>query len=25
MRWEVELFYRLEKSDYLGHDQFHAK
>jgi hypothetical protein len=25
MRWEVELFYRLEKGDYLGHDQFHAR
>jgi len=24
-RWEVELFYRLEKGDYLGHDQFHAR
>lgn len=25
MRWEVELFYRLEKGDYLGHGQFHAR
>jgi Transposase DDE domain len=24
-RWEVELFYRLEKGTYLGHDQFHAR
>jgi len=24
-RWQVELFYRLEKSDYVGHHQFHAK
>ena len=25
LRWQVELFYRLEKGDYLGHHQFHAK
>ncbi len=25
MRWESELFYRLEKGPYLGHDQFHAR
>ena len=25
LRWEIELFYRLEKSDYVGHHQFHAK
>ena len=25
MRWEVELFFRLEKGDYIGHGQFHAK
>jgi len=24
-RWEIELFYRLEKGDYVGHHQFHAK
>ena len=24
-RWQIELFYRLEKSDYIGHHQFHAK
>jgi len=24
-RWQVELFYRLEKSEWLGHHQFHAK
>ncbi len=24
-RWQIELHYRLEKSDYLGHHQFHAK
>lgn len=24
-RWQIELFYRLEKSDYVGHHQFHAK
>lgn len=24
-RWEVELFYRLEKGHYVGHDQFHAR
>ena len=24
-RWEIELFYRLEKCDYVGHRQFHAK
>ena len=24
-RWEIELFYRLEKGDYVGHRQFHAK
>jgi hypothetical protein len=24
-RWQIELFYRLEKSDYIGHRQFHAK
>jgi DDE family transposase len=24
-RWQIELFYRLEKSDYVGHRQFHAK
>lgn len=24
-RWEVELFFRLEKGAYLGHDQFHAR
>jgi hypothetical protein len=24
-RWEVELFFRLEKGTYLGHDQFHAR
>jgi hypothetical protein len=25
MRWEVELFYRLEKGDYIGHGQFRAR
>jgi len=25
LRWQVELFYRLEKGNYLGHHQFHAK
>lgn len=25
LRWQSELFYRLEKGDYLGHHQFHAK
>ena len=25
LRWQIELFYRLEKSDYIGHHQFHAK
>lgn len=25
LRWEVELFYRLQKGDYIGHRQFHAK
>jgi hypothetical protein len=25
LRWEIELFFRLEKGSYLGHDQFHAK
>lgn len=25
LRWQIELFYRLEKSDYAGHRQFHAK
>lgn len=25
LRWEVELFFRLEKGDYLGHHQFHAR
>jgi hypothetical protein len=25
LRWQIELFYRLEKSDYVGHRQFHAK
>lgn len=25
LRWQVELFYRLEKGDYLGHHQFHAR
>lgn len=25
LRWQIELFYRLEKSDYVGHHQFHAK
>jgi hypothetical protein len=24
-RWQIELLYRLEKSNYLGHHQFHAK
>ena len=24
-RWEVELFFRLEKGEYLGHHQFHAR
>jgi hypothetical protein len=24
-RWQIELFYRLEKSDFVGHHQFHAK
>lgn len=24
-RWEIELFFRLQKGSYLGHDQFHAK
>lgn len=24
-RWQIELFYRLEKSDYVGQRQFHAK
>jgi hypothetical protein len=24
-RWQIELFYRLEKSDYVGHHQMHAK
>jgi hypothetical protein len=24
-RWEVELFFRLEKGSYLGHDQFHGR
>jgi len=24
-RWQIELFYRLEKSDYVGYRQFHAK
>lgn len=24
-RWQIELFYRLEKGDYVGHRQFHAK
>lgn len=24
-RWQIELFYRLEKSGYAGHQQFHAK
>jgi Transposase DDE domain len=24
-RWEVELFFRLEKGPYLGHEQFHAR
>lgn len=24
-RWEVELFFRLEKGDYIGHSQFHAR
>lgn len=24
-RWQIELFYRLEKSDYVGHHQFQAK
>jgi hypothetical protein len=24
-RWQIELFYRLEKSDYIGPHQFHAK
>jgi len=24
-RWQVELFYRLEKGEYLGHHQFHAR
>ena len=24
-RWQIELFYRLEKCDYIGHRQFHAK
>lgn len=24
-RWQIELFYRLEKCDYIGHHQFHAK
>lgn len=25
LRWEIELFYRLEKGNYLGHHQFHAQ
>jgi len=25
MRWQVELFYRLEKGDYIGQGQFHAR
>ena len=25
LRWQIELFYRLEKSDYVGHGQFHAQ
>ncbi len=25
IRWEVELFYRLEKGDYVGQGQFHAR
>lgn len=25
LRWQIELFYRLQKSDYVGHHQFHAK
>ena len=24
-RWEIELFFRLEKGDYIGHSQFHAR
>lgn len=24
-RWQIELFYRLEKSEFVGHHQFHAK
>lgn len=24
-RWQIELSYRLQKSDYIGHRQFHAK
>jgi len=24
-RWQIELLYRLEKCDYIGHRQFHAK
>lgn len=24
-RWQIELFYRLEKSEYVGHHQLHAK
>lgn len=24
-RWEIELFFRLQKGSYLGHNQFHAK
>jgi len=24
-RWQIELFFRLEKGDYLGHHQFHAR
>jgi Transposase DDE domain len=24
-RWQIELFFRLEKSDYVGQQQFHAK
>lgn len=25
IRWEVELFFRLEKGEYVGHKQFHAR
>jgi hypothetical protein len=25
LRWQIELFYRLEKGDYVGHHQLHAK